>query len=385
MSTADTTTANPTDAAAPGGASDEAPSTATTANDDATLPGLESDGDPEVDGDLAGGEFEPTTPPLVDEDGRVRLSYSRIDTLQQCSLRFRYRYVDRLPGKPATYLSFGTSVHSALELFHDRTLFGKPGLEDLHQFLYDNWDSSGYAHVPRDRQMRDWRKARHALATYWERVGDDYQPAADTEKWFELPVGDTALVVGSIDRIDVDEDGQLHVVDYKTGRLRDRQEVRSSLQLALYALACEHLYGRLPATVCLDYVVADVPVVVPVEELDLDGARAAVLAAADQVLAGDYEPTPTRLCDWCDHQAVCPAWQGDPDEVLGPAVLERDKLRRSLRRDLSRFRALEDGIDRVRDELAERGLDPVGVDATTDGDVADDEAGEGREGSSEQA
>lgn len=373
MST-DTSTSRPSTSPAPGGGSQDA-----TPEADTTLPGLESDGDAtgdtgdDADGAVEGGQFEPTTPPLIGEDGRVRLSFSRIDTLQQCSLRFRYRYVDRLPGKPATYLSFGTSVHSALELFHDRTLFGKPDLEDLHQFLYDNWDSTGYAHVPRDRQLRDWHKARHALATYWERVGDDYQPAADTEKWFELPIGDTALVVGSIDRIDVDEDGQLHVVDYKTGRLRDRQKVRSSLQLALYALACEHLYGRLPATVCLDYVVADVPVVVPVAELDLDGAREAVLAAADQVLAGDYEPTPTRLCDWCDHKPVCPAWQGDPDEVLGPAVVEREQLRRSLRRDLARLRALEDGIDRVRDELLERGLDPVGVDATTDGDDADDD------------
>ncbi len=321
--------------------------------------------DPMLDGvaddPIDGGVLEPSRPPLVDDDGRVRLSFSRIDTYQQCSLRFRYRYIDNLPGKTATYLSFGTSVHAALELFHERTLFGMPTEEDLLGFLFDHWDSSGYAEVSRDKQMDDYRRAQHTLQRYFRRVADTYQPAADTEKWFELPVGDEAMVVGSIDRIDVDHDGELHVVDYKTGRMRDREKVRGSLQLAIYALACEHLYGRLPASVALDYVVADVEVRVPVAEIDLDAARDAIRATARGVLAGAWEPTPTRLCDWCDHQSVCPAWEGD-GEAYGSAVVERDRLRRELRRGLARLRALEAGVDRLAGELAERGLDPVGVD-----------------------
>ncbi|HKJ56050.1 MAG TPA: PD-(D/E)XK nuclease family protein [Nitriliruptoraceae bacterium] len=327
-----------------------------------------------IDGAVAGidgAELEPTSPPLVGDDGRVRLSFSRIDSLRQCSLKFRYRYLDRLPTRPATYLSFGTSVHSALELFHERTLFGRPDLDDLHQFLYDNWDSSGYAQVPRERQVQDYNRARHTLGRYFQRVVDTWQPAADTEKWFELPVGDTAMVVGSIDRIDVDADGQLHVVDYKTGKLRDRAKVRGSLQLAIYALAVQHLYGRLPATVSLDYVVADIPVVVPVAEMDLDAARAAILEAADQVLAADFTPNPTRLCDWCDYRAACPAWEGDGADVLGPAVVERDRLRRQVRRDLANLRALEQGVEDLSAELAARGLDPVVDESDVDHDATD--------------
>ncbi len=346
-------------------------------------PLLRLDGTGDDDGPVEGGELEPSRPPLIDEDGRVRLSFSRIDTFQQCSLRFRYRYVDHLPGRGATYLSFGTSIHAALELFHERTLFGMPSEEDLLAFLYDHWDSSGYAEVSRDRQLDDYRRAQHTLQRYHQRVADDYRPAADTEKWFELPVGDEALVVGSIDRVDVDDDGDLHVVDYKTGRLRDREKVRGSLQLAIYALACEHLYGRLPATVALDYVVAGVEVRVGVDELDLDGAREAIVDTARRVLAQEYTPTPTRLCDWCDHQSVCPAWEGD-GAGLGAAVVERDRLRRELRRGLGRLRALEAGIERLEDELATRGLDPLTPDAdepgTLPGRPAEDAVGDGATG-----
>ena len=27
---------------------------------------------------------------------------------------------------------------------------------------------------------------------------------------------------------------------------------------------------------------------------------------------GDWRPSPSRLCDWCDHRALCPAFGGTP-------------------------------------------------------------------------
>lgn len=337
-------------------------------------PGPEPDGSTASDGDIrldlgdvlaesdppgAYGDAEPSSPPLIGDDGRVRLSFSRIDTYRQCPLRFRFSYIDRLPSAPATYLSFGTSIHSALEAFHDRTLFGMPSEDDLLGFLYDGWDSSGFQREPREVQVREYRRAQDVLRRYHRRVRDDYRPAAETEKWFELPIGDHAIVVGSIDRIDVDDDGQYHVVDYKTGKLRDRQHVRRSLQLALYALACEHLFGVLPATVSLDFVVPGTEIRVHRDELDLDAARDAVGQTAQAVLASEYTPTPSRLCDWCDHRALCPAWEGDGPEVLGPTVVALQQARRAARRAAADVRHLEAAVERASEELTARGMDPV--------------------------
>jgi hypothetical protein len=60
------------------------------------------------------GEFEPDTAPLIDAEGRVRLSFSRIERYETCPRQFRYTYVDRLPGIPGPNLSFGSSIHNAL-------------------------------------------------------------------------------------------------------------------------------------------------------------------------------------------------------------------------------------------------------------------------------
>ena len=39
----------------------------------------------------------------------------------------------------------------------------------------------------------------------------------------------------------------------------------------------------------------------------------AIWTAIERAVAtGDFRPNKTRLCDWCDHQAFCPAWGGTP-------------------------------------------------------------------------
>jgi RecB family exonuclease len=302
------------------------------------------------------GEFEPPTPPLIDGQGRVRLSFSRIDTYATCPRKFRYAYVDRLPGRPGPHLSFGTSIHNALESFYDRKLPSCPTEDELLGFLYERWDTSGFAALPRDEQVEFYRHAQEVLRRFHRRQAPTYRLPAATEAWFELPIAYEAVVVGSIDRVDVDDDGRFHVVDYKTNRkVKDRARVASSLQLAVYALACRHLYGALPATVSLDFVVAGVTITVPLEDLDLDAARQAVLDTAAAVREQAYAPTPNRLCDWCDFKPICPAWSpAEPTEtLLGPALEEVQELRRRVARDVRALRELEAGAARVAAELAD--------------------------------
>lgn len=294
------------------------------------------------------GELEPSTPPLIDEQGRVRLSFSRVESYQRCPAKFRYSYVDRLPGEPAPALSFGTSIHAALEAFYDRKLPQAPTEEELLGWLYDHWDGSGFEGRERDEQLAYYRHAQEVLRRFHRREAPRYRLPIATEAWFELPIGERALVVGSIDRVDADDDGELTVVDYKTNRrVRDRSRVAGSLQLAIYALACEHLYGRLPARVGLDFVVAGVDVTVAIDDIDLDAARAAVDRTARGVLDEQYDPTPNRLCDWCDFRAICPSWAGEGPDVLGPATRELQRLQRSVRRDLRALRELEAGVARI--------------------------------------
>jgi putative RecB family exonuclease len=336
----------------------------------------------ELDGAPPGtfGELEPATPPLIDAQGRIRLSFSRIDSYDNCPRKFRYAYIDRLPSVPSPHLSFGTSVHGALEAFYDRKLPSCPTEEELLGFLFEHWDTSGFAATPREEQLEFYRHAQDVLRRFHRRAAPDYRLPAATEAWFSLPIGHEAVVVGSIDRVDVDDDGRFHIIDYKTNRkVKDRRRVAGSLQLAIYALACRHLYGSLPATVSLDFVVPGVTVTVGIDEIDLDAARQAILDTAAAVRAQHYEPTPNPLCDWCDFRSVCPAWEpgAEAEQVLGEAVAEMRSRRRQLERDVRELRELEGGVQRIADELAAR---EAGVGQTDVGEAGGREAGVGQTG-----
>jgi len=314
---------------------------------------------------------------LVDSQGRLRLSFTRVDTFEQCPRRFRYQYVDGLPQVPAPQLSFGSSLHAALEWLYDRKHPVLPTLDETLRALYDAWETEGYAAVDRDEQLAAYEHARRIITGLHGRLErDGLRLPVAVESWFELPFGEDVVVVGAIDRIDAHDDGSLHVVDYKTSRrARTRSQVRTSLQLAIYALATEELYGRLPATVALDFIVPGITVAVPVEELDLAGVPERLAQVARRIRAGEDTPTPNRLCDWCDFKDICPAWaegsvrapvDAAPDasggaadgatDVTGPASLgrairERDRLSRSLTRDMKRLQQLEQAVDHLRSEL----------------------------------
>jgi putative RecB family exonuclease len=339
----------------------------TVVSDDVPMSDVEQDPHPdpnelaEVVG-LALGDDPIAVDPLLDARGRLRLSFTRVDTFEQCPRRFRYQYVDGLPQAPAPQLSFGSSLHATLEWLYDRKHPVLPSLEETLRALYDAWETDGYTEVDRSEQLSAYEHARRIITGLHARlVTGGFRLPAAVEAWFELPFPDDVVVVGAIDRIDAQDDGSLHVIDYKTNRrARTRDQVRGSLQLAIYALATRELYGRLPETVALDFIVPGVTVAVPVAELDLEAVPGRLASVAARVRAGEDTPTPNRLCDWCDFRAICPVWRDSgtaDDDVegssLGRAIRERDRLSRSLVRDARRLRQLDTAIERLSTEVAD--------------------------------
>ena len=306
---------------------------------------------------------------LSDDKGRLRLSFTRVDTFEQCPRRFRYQYVDGLPQVPAPQLSFGSSLHATLEWLYDRKHPVLPSLEETLKALYDSWQTEGYVDVGRDEQLAAYEHARNIVSNLHARISKEgFRLPVAVEAWFEVEFPGDVVVIGAIDRIDADDQGLLHVVDYKTSRrARTRSQVQQSLQLAIYALATRELYGQLPASVALDFIVPGVTVTVPTEDLDLAAVPQRLEQVAARIRAGEDTPTPNRLCDWCDFKDICPAWtldivpgnhdaeeadSADQPASLGRAVQERERLARSLARDARRLQLLEAAIARLADERA---------------------------------
>ncbi|MGH8932350.1 MAG: RecB family exonuclease, partial [Egibacteraceae bacterium] len=280
---------------------------------------------------------------------RLQLSFSRVDTYQTCPLKYRYSYVEKLPSAPSPQLSWGSSIHAALETWWSQKLPEPPPVDALLQALYDHWDDAGFEGTSRDEKLKWYRYAQDVLRAHHARFAPTYAPAVATEAWFELDMGDDIIVVGSIDHVQRTPSGGIGIVDWKTSRrAKTRKQVAGSLQLAIYAFAATELWGHEPEWVSLDFVVSGVRVTMPRSEIDTDAARQTIHNAAARIRAELFPAEPNRLCNWCDYRGVCPAFEGDGPDVAGLAVVELEKLRRRRERDDSRIAQLE---TLIRDRL----------------------------------
>lgn len=250
----------------------------------------------------------------------------------QCPLLFRFRVVDRLPEPPSAAAVRGTLVHSVLERLYDEPL-GRRTHEVAVAMVPDAW-ADLVAQRPDTVQVLDdpddltawYGQAGSLLATYFTLEDPNRLQPADRELYVTLDL-DGLELRGIIDRVDVAPDGAIRIVDYKTGRSpRQGYEGDALFQMRFYALVLSRLRGRVPKMLQLVYlgdgsVLRHVP-----DEAELATVetriRAIWSAVRDAAATGDWRPRPSRLCDWCAHRAICPAFDGTPPPV-DPDAVER--------------------------------------------------------------
>jgi putative RecB family exonuclease len=168
-------------------------------------------------------------------------------------------------------------------------------------------------------------EARALLSGYYRLEDPTRFDPQSCEQRVEVELGDGTLLRGFVDRIDVAPTGELRVVDYKTGKAppeaRALAEFKAMFQMKFYAVALLRSRGVMPARLRLIYL-ADSQVLDytpdPDELARFERTLMAIWRAIQSAGAtGDFRPHPSRLCDWCAHRTVCPAFGGTPPPYPG--------------------------------------------------------------------
>ncbi|MFC5994731.1 RecB family exonuclease [Pseudonocardia hispaniensis] len=262
---------------------------------------------------------------------RPALSPSRAGDFKQCPLLYRFRAIDRLPEKPSRAQIRGTVVHAVLE-----RLFELPAAERLpaaaRAMVEPVWTDL-LEHMPglltdlftgpADPELRAWLDSAGDLLEAYFRLEDPrrLEPEA-RELLVETELDSGLLLRGYIDRLDVAPTGQIRVVDYKTGAApREVAEARALFQMKFYALALLQLRGVVPTQLRLIYLADEEALTYRPDETELRRFERTLDAIWEAILRagrdGDFRPNPSRLCDWCSHRPLCPAWDGTPPEYPG--------------------------------------------------------------------
>ena len=257
------------------------------------------------------------------------LSPSKVSTFKDCALAFRYSAIDRLPEAPSVPASRGTLVHAALErLFvapaDERTVERAIScLDEATEEFRSHPDFVDLGLEP-PAEATFLAEAAALVRRYFGLEDPTTIHPIGIELKLEVKIGDLRLR-GIIDRLELDDDGGLVVTDYKTGRAPPVQVEQSRLGgVHFYAYMCEQLFGRRPARVQLLHLAEPLAIItVPTEQSTRGLARKveAIWAAVERACENeDFRPRPSRLCDWCNFQAFCPAVGGDPSLVPRPVA-----------------------------------------------------------------
>jgi superfamily I DNA/RNA helicase/RecB family exonuclease len=257
---------------------------------------------------------------VLPEGEPLRLSGTSLGGLDECPLRWFLEHEVHAEQATSTAMGFGGVLHAlADEVATGRTA---ADLDTLVARLDRVWGQLAYDAPWQSAQQHD--EARAALGRFleWHAAARDRELVA-TEVGFEVPVavaGGQVLLRGFMDRVELDRDGAVHVVDLKTGKTPFRKDqVAGHAQLGTYQLAVregaldEQLPHRPPPAgaelVMLRIDDAGGPKVqaqaaLPpgptwVEEL--------LATAVTRVLAEQFPPTPQERCDRCAFRRCCPA------------------------------------------------------------------------------
>jgi putative RecB family exonuclease len=272
----------------------------------------------------------------ADSPGVPSLSPSRASDFLTCPLLYRFRVIDRLPEPPSPAAARGTLVHAVLE-----RLFDEPAARRTPQqaraLLQPQWERLAAAEpelaglFADEAERSAWLSEAGVMLDRYFTLEDPTRIEPSDRELAVAAVLDSGLLLrGYIDRLDVAATGEIRIVDYKTGTSpREEFEARALFQMKFYAVALWLTRGQIPKLLQLIYLGNGEIVRYAPDEADLRATVRKIEALWRAIQrarsTGDWRHRQSRLCGWCAHQAICPAYGGTPPPLPAAAGSEPEQ------------------------------------------------------------
>jgi DNA helicase-2/ATP-dependent DNA helicase PcrA len=259
---------------------------------------------------------------------RANLSVTSIEPYEKCPKQFWYKYVlDALPeNQGKTALVKGDLFHKIVEESSKHQLESKNAetYDILEQQLNDKWKfctSFEYLTESAKKENEDKNSLKPALESFANWTKATPNKIVAIEHNFTIKIGGIPFK-GKIDRLDETPDGELVIIDYKTGGKKKKiEKIKENIQLNVYCMAIKESKWKdktiklasffypekSPETIdplsgkaegqWFDYEVNDEGV---------KNVRKKLEEYITNIKAGKFDATPDEWgCKYCDYKDVC--------------------------------------------------------------------------------
>ena len=240
------------------------------------------------------------------------LSYSQIETFQTCPMHYKLRYIYKVPTPPSASQSFGTVMHTTLKNFFEEILSGtKPSDKLLYDLLEKNWVKEGYKSKSHEKEF--FQKGKDYLVGFLKNGFNPKVLPVALEQPFTIPIGRDLKIGGRIDRIDDLGNGEIEIIDYKTGAtIPTQRDVDKNLQLSFYALAATKIpiapFGKTPDNIKLSLYYLDEQEKISTFRTvkQLDDAVTEIIKVRDEIEKSDFKCSGHIFCQTgCEFSLFC--------------------------------------------------------------------------------
>ncbi len=255
---------------------------------------------------------------------KAPLSFSQLQMFEKCPYQYWFAHVLRLPRQAKWSMSFGKSIHSALQKWYELlkeedgaeqvALFETnashvvkkvPEVAKLLELLTHAWINEGYPSEKfHDEKFADAEKM---LRLYYRQNEHSWNIPAHIEKKFRVIIGGETLE-GSIDRIDINSDGSIEIIDYKTSapKTSDDLKFQDKEQLLIYQIAAERDLEFRPTLLSYYYVQDGTRATFSAKAKDLEKIETFVAETGARIREGKFEAKPSSFtCAQCDFKDIC--------------------------------------------------------------------------------
>lgn len=252
----------------------------------------------------------------------MRISYSKINTFQQCPQKYQWQYIDYIKVPPTADLFFGSLIHEVLEfaLKNDPMV---PPVEKLLEYYEGKWDSKLFADRHLEKEFYD--TGVEIIKTFHASHKPGLTTVLQTEKFFEI-YWQGHTIVGKIDRVDKLPTGELEIIDYKTNKkLPNESDFNFDLQLPLYQWAAETIWKDTDKVKLTLHFLRHNKKLSPQNIKDRKSLQKLILDTIYKIQSSDFKPTPNKLCGWCEYLDRCNQGQKYLSQTQNPKFKDANK------------------------------------------------------------
>ena len=252
-------------------------------------------------------------------------SHSRLSTFEQCALKFKYKYIDKIipPLEKSIEIHLGKVSHEVLEWLYLEVKGGNiPKLDEALGYYRRKWEEMWdpkIVIVRKDLTREDYyNKGIKFIIDYYMKhtpFGDNTL-SVEEKIMINLDEAGQYKIQGFIDRLVYNlKTNEYEIHDYKTANnLPLPEKVDNDRQLALYSIAIKEKYGQDKEVVLIwHYLAFNRKIQSRRTNKQLKKLKEDTFKLIKKIESTtEFNPNKSTLCNWCEYKSACPIWNENP-------------------------------------------------------------------------